>query len=54
MPLTYTVSDSAEAALPLARIANFHTTAKCTGGASEVDTETQVGLVKTNTSAIIP
>lgn len=54
VPLTYAVSDSAEAVSSFADIDTSHITARCTAGPTEVDTLTQVGVVQTNVSAIIP
>jgi hypothetical protein len=54
VPLNYAASDADPAVLPFAGIQIAHTAANCRAGPTAVDAETEVGVVHTNVSAIIP
>ena len=54
VPLNYAASDAAPAVLPFAGVQIAHTAANCRAGPPVVDAETEVGVVHTNVSAIIP
>lgn len=54
VPLNYAASDTAPAVLPFAGVQIAHTAANCRAGPTAVDAETEVGVVQTNVSAIIP
>jgi hypothetical protein len=54
VPLHYASSDADPAVLPFAGVQIAHTAANCRAGPTTVDAETEVGVVYTNVSAIMP
>jgi hypothetical protein len=52
--LPYAASDTAAPGLSLVEIMVLHNTASCLAGAVSIDSTTELGTVRTNTSAVIP